>query len=360
MAQKKRGKKYTKIILGIVLAGFILVLIAGLLLFSPIIKKKTILYIPTHADFSQVCDSLQTQEGVGNLFVFKSLAKYKNYDQNIKAGRYVLDRGMRNLTLLRKLKSGNQDPVKLKLNTVRTLEQLAGRISTQMEIDSLGLLKFFRNDEFAAQYKIGDSVLNTQRLIACFIPNTYFVNWNLDAQAIFERMFKEQQIFWNAKSSNACGTDEELNRKERAQRMGLNPLDVITIASIVEEETHFNPEKPQVASVYLNRLRKGMLLQADPTVKFANGDFALRRIRGEHTKIESPYNTYRYKGLPPGPICMPSISSIDAVLCDEKTPYLYFCAKSDFSGAHAFASNFAEHQINARAYHKALNRRDIK
>ncbi|MEG2336400.1 MAG: endolytic transglycosylase MltG, partial [Bacteroidales bacterium] len=349
-----------KSVVGVLLLVLFFFLCFCFLVFTPVVKKQSVLYIPTQANFTQVCDSLHAQKGVGNLFVFRIIAKCRNYDHNIKAGRYVLDRGMRSVSLLQKLRNGDQDPVKLKLHTIRTLNQLAGRIAKQMEVDSLTLLHFLQDEQQLATYKIGDSALNAQRVMAVFIPDTYFLNWNLNASAIFERLFKEQEKFWDAPSSMASTTDSQISRRELAKAMKLNPIAVLTVASIVEEETNYTPEKSLVASVYVNRLRKGMLLQADPTVKFALGDFALRRIRSEHTSVDSPYNTYRYKGLPPGPICMPSISSIDAVLSNAVSPYYYFCAKADFSGSHSFAANIAEHIQNARAYHRALNQRKIK
>ncbi|MEG2666656.1 MAG: endolytic transglycosylase MltG, partial [Bacteroidales bacterium] len=181
-----------------------------------------------------------------------------------------------------------------------------------------------------------------------FVPNTYYVFWNLSAEDLLKRMYKEQDKFWTT------------TRKEKAKKMGLNRIQVMTMASIVEQETEDKKEKADIASVYLNRLRKGMLLQADPTVKFAIGDFGLKRILQEHLQSTTPFNTYTYKGLPPGPICTPSSYSIDAVLQNKQTPYFYFCAKEDFSGTHAFAATYAQHQANAKAYHRALDQKAIK
>jgi UPF0755 protein len=240
------------------------------------------------------------------------------------------------------LKLGLQKPLKLTFNNIRTPQQLAGRISQQIEADSLSILALLTSDHVASSYGFDKTTI-----IAMCVPNTYEFYWNTNAKGFLDKMQKEYERFWN---------DE---RKSKAFKLGLTKVEISTLASIVEEETRFNIEKPKVAGVYINRLNKGIPLQADPTVKFAVGDFALRRILTKHLEIDSPYNTYKFRGLPPGPIRCPSISSIDAVLNAEKHSYLYFCAKADFSGYHDFAKTLTEHNRNAEAYRRALNKERI-
>ena len=210
-------------------------------------------------------------------------------------------------------------------------------------IDSLELATAFSDSLLISQ-----SGYNVQTLPALFIPNTYQVYWNISPDKLIERIIKENKKFWNA------------DRLKKAEELKLTPIEVSTLASIVEEETANKLEKPMVAGLYLNRLKRGMLLQADPTVKFGLQDFTLRRILNKHLLVDSPYNTYKYAGLPPGPIRIPSIDGIESVLNYSRHNYLYMCAKEDFSGTHNFAENMAQHQINARKYQQALNKRNIK
>jgi UPF0755 protein len=240
------------------------------------------------------------------------------------------------------LRSGRQEAVNLVFNNIRTNEQLAGKLGKQIEADSSSLIMFFNNPQLLADFNTSPEEL---RLL--FIPNTYKIWWNTSPEKLMQRMKDEYEKFWN----------EE--REAKANEAGLSRKEVSIIASIVEEETNKKDERPTVASVYVNRVRKGMLLQADPTVKYAVGDFTIKRVLNKHLTIDSPYNTYKYTGIPPGPICIPSISSIDAVLENKQTDYLYFCAKEDFSGYHNFAKNLEDHLANARIYQKALNKRKI-
>ncbi len=341
MAKKKSNIKKILIILAILaIAGAFAVF---QVLLAPNARKEGLLYIPTGATYEQVLDSLNAQGFIKNETTFKLVSMLEKYPSNVKAGRYEIRKNMGNFQLVRRLKNGRQKPVKLKFNNIRTVEQLAGRISQQIEADSADLLAAFTNDELLQPFG-----LNFQTAPSIFIPNTYEFFWNTSAQAFFDRMQKEHDNFW---------TNERL---AKAKKRNITPVEVSIIASIVEEETKKNDEKPLVASVYLNRLRIGMALQADPTVKFAMGDFTIKRIGGEMLKNISPYNTYRYKGLPPGPICIPSISSIDAVLNSAETDYIYFCAKDDLSGYHAFASSYREHQQNAERYRRKLNSMQIR
>lgn len=338
---------------------FAMILLVGTVGLGSSVKKRTELFIPTGATYAQVQDSLRASGNI-RMMNFEILSRIKAYPVLVKPGRYVLQRGSTALQVVNKLRSGNQDEIKLVFNKVRKMEDLAGIVSRQIEADSVSIIRLLKDEAFLSQFTYSRTenedndpaeeilVLNPENVMACFIPNTYYCFWNTDAEGFFRRMYREQDHFWND------------FRRGQAKALGMNRLQVMTLASIVEEETQKKDERADVASVYLNRYRKGMLLQADPTVKFAVGDFSLRRILREHLRTDSPYNTYLNKGLPPGPICTPSISSIEAVLENKQTPYLYFCAKADFSGYHAFASTYAQHLANARAYQRELNRQGIR
>ncbi|MBK5196192.1 MAG: endolytic transglycosylase MltG, partial [Proteiniphilum sp.] len=243
---------------------------------------------------------------------------------------------------IRLLRSGNQTPVRLTFNNVRTRENVAGRISEQLMLDSLTLLNALNDPSLAEELEF-----NEHTFISMFIPNTYEVYWDTSAESLLNRLKKEYERFWNE------------DRRNRAEKIGLTPLQVSVLASIVEEEATYVDEYPVVAGLYLNRLKKGMRLEADPTVKFAVGDFTLRRILFRHLEVESPYNTYKNTGLPPGPIRIASIQAIDGTLSPEQHKYLFMCAKDDLSGRHNFSVTHAEHARNARAYQRALNERGI-
>lgn len=262
--------------------------------------------------------------------------------RHARTGRYVIEPNIDILTLYRKLRNGQQDPILLTIPSARTMENLAGAISKKIMLDSLTIINALSDEDFCRQ--LGYS---TATLPALFIPNTYEVYWDISLKGLMARMQKENKAFWN---------DE---REQKAKALNLSHEEICTLASIVDEETANDAEKPIIAGLYLNRLHKGMLLQADPTVKFAIGDFSLRRILGEHLKKDSPYNTYLNLGLPPGPIRIASIKGLDAVLNHRKHNYLYMCAKADFSGTHEYAATFNEHKKNARNYIRALNERNI-
>lgn len=299
-------------------------------------------YVYTGSTYKSVYESLQKQKLLRNNSTFDFIASKKHYKNKVQPGRYMLRNGMSNNQLVNLLRSGVQEPVKVVFHNIRTKEQFAGRIASQLEADSVSILTMLNDSAFLAE-----NGYNSNTVISLFIPNTYEFYWTTTAKKFLNRMVKESELFWNT------------GRMEKAGKMNLTPVEVITLASIVEEESQKNDERPTIAGVYYNRLQKGMLLQADPTVKYAVGDFTLRRILNVHTEYDSPYNTYKYKGLPPGPICIPSIPAIDAVLNYNKTNYLYFCAKEDFSGYHNFAETKEEHEANARKYWNALNARKI-
>jgi UPF0755 protein len=327
----------------LILAGFLIsILFYQKILSSNVTKEKAYLYIHTNSGFEDVLKTLQQENLLEDISSFEWVARKKDYHKNIKAGKYLLKEGMNNNQLVNMLRSGRQEAVNLVFNNIRTNEQLAGKLGKQIEADSSSLIMFFNNPQLLADFNTSPEDL---RLL--FIPNTYKIWWNTSPEKLMQRMKNEYEKFWN----------EE--REAKANEAGLSRKEVSIIASIVEEETNKKDERPTVASVYVNRVRKGMLLQADPTVKYAVGDFTIKRVLNKHLTIDSPYNTYKYTGIPPGPICIPSISSIDAVLENKQTDYLYFCAKEDFSGYHNFAKNLEDHLANARNYQKALNKRKI-
>ncbi len=265
-----------------------------------------------------------------------------DYTNNVKPGKYQVKARMNNKELVSLLRSGKQTPVKLTFNNVRTVQQLAGLVSRKIEADSISIVDFFHDEYYQRSYGF-----TPQNSMSVLIPNTYEMYWNTSAKQFFERMAKEYKKFW---------TDA---RKQKALEINLSQTEVSALASIVEQETRKNDEKPIVAGVYMNRYIKGWKLEADPTLVYALGDFTVRRVLSVYKEIDSPYNTYMYTGLPPGPICIPSVASIDAVLNYAKHNYLFFCAREDFSGYHSFAKTYNDHLINARRFQKALNKRGI-
>ena len=300
-------------------------------------------YIDKDDNIDSVYTKLEKVAQPQQMIGFKILAKTMEYEQAIKTGKYEVGDRLTTVELINNLRNKVQVPVRLMVPSARTMDKLAARLAKGIAPDSAELMQCFQDTALCAQFG------HTVATISCiFIPNTYEVYWDITPEQLMKRMKKECDHFWN----------EE--RKEKAQQQGLTLLEVMTLASIVDRETANDGEKPSIAGLYLNRLRKGMLLQADPTVIYANQQFGLRRVRQKHLKIDSPYNTYVYKGLPPGPIAIPAIASIDAVLNAEKNNYLYMCAKEDFSGTHNFASSYAQHLRNARKYTRALNKRGIK
>jgi UPF0755 protein len=297
-------------------------------------------YIPTGSDYNDVLAILYNQDLIINKRSFEWVAGRKNYPALVKPGHYIVESSMSNNELANMLRAGNQSAVRVVFNNIRQLNELAGKLSRQIEADSLELLKCWNDRKFLQS-------LNTtpEKVIAIFIPNTYELWWNTDAYEFTGRMHREFLVFWKGE------------RQQKAAAMNLGISEIVILASIVEKETQKNDEKPDIAGVYINRLRKGWPLQADPTVVYAVGDFDLKRVLTHHTKIDSPYNTYLHKGLPPGPICIPSIISIDAVLNYRKHNYMFFCAKADMSGYHAFSRTLAEHNRYASAYQMAQGKR---
>lgn len=306
---------------------------------------KTIVYIHTGQDYASFLDSLGETGLINPYANFRSAAKTFDYQESFKPGRYRLKKGMTAVDVVKHLRSGNREPVKFSFHYVRTPEALAGKVAAKLEVDSARLAGLLRDAGFT-EGKFGFS---TEEIPAMFIPNTYEIHWNITAEQFCERMKKEYDTFWNRE------------RKDKAKALGLSQTEVSTLASLVQaEQSRIKDEWPVIAGLYLNRLNKGMLLQADPTVVFANNDFTIKRVLDRHLAIDSPYNTYRYAGLPPGPINMPEPDVIDAVLDADNNDYIYMCAKDDLSGRHNFAVTLAEHNRNAAAYHAALRRAGIR
>jgi UPF0755 protein len=302
----------------------------------------TFLCIPTGSRFDDVCRILESKNVLKNKTTFEWVSRRMKYPDKVKPGRYRIKDGISNYRLVSLLRSGRQEPVRLTFMNIRTLEEFAGKISRQIEADSLSLLSLLRDPFYLKQYDVDPA-----NSFVLFIPNTYEFFWNTSAKGFMSRMAMEKEKFWNS------------TRMQKCRAAGLSVAQVVTLASIVEKETNKDPEKPVIAGVYLNRLRHGWPLQADPTIIFAWNDYRIKRVTGYHLKIQSPYNTYIYKGLPPGPVCLPSISSIDAVLDFQNHHYYYFCAKYDLSGYHVFAETLEEHNRNAKKYQAAIKKQGI-
>lgn len=274
---------------------------------------------------------------------FKTLVRHSSYAGNIRTGRYEIGADDGALSVFRKLKNGLQSPVSLTIPEARTVDRLAGAVARRLMVDSLTLRNALADSATCTKYGY-----RPETMVCLFIPNTYDIYWNVSVDKLLERMRKENAKFWT------------VERTKKAEAMGLTTEQVMTLASIVDEETVNNAEKPMIAGMYYNRLKAGMPLQADPTIKFALGDFSIRRIYHNMLSIKSPYNTYKNTGLPPGPIKVPSVAGIDAVLNFVHHNYMYMCAKEDFSGTHNFAATYDEHLANAARYAKALNERGVK
>ncbi len=311
-------------------------------IFEPNINVPGSIIIPLNASYEQVKDSLKKHDIIMNYKALDWVAKRKKYAQSIKPGKYLLDKGLTTNEILNMLRSGNQEPVLVTFNNLRFINELAGAISKYIQPDSVTLLAKFTDPAVFEKYGFTESTFHCM-----FIPNTYEFYWTTTPDQFLERMSMEYKHFWN---------DE---RRSKAITLGLTPEEVMTVASIVQEESNKKDERPIIAGLYLNRIKRGMPLQADPTVKYALGNFRIKRVLNSHLAIDSPYNTYKYPGLPPGPINFPEITCIDAVLNATKTPYLYMCARQDFSGYHNFAKTLSAHNENARKYREALNAQEI-
>ena len=326
----------------LILALFGAALLAAWLLLGSATRfedDKFTLLIPSNSTFQDVVENIENNRILKYPSVFQLAAQALSYPERVKPGRYQIESGASIIDIVRMLRNGKQAPVNLVIGRWRTRYEAAGKFGRYLEADSASILQFLNSPDSLRSYG-----LDSNTVMAVFIQNTHSVLWNTSFPKLFKRLHQEQQKFWND------------TRKQKAQQLGLTPQEVFTLASIVEEETNMKDDKGKIASVYLNRLRKGMRLGADPTVKFALQDFSLKRIYNKHTQFPSPYNTYVTAGLPPGPICLPSIQTIDAVLDAPTTPYLFFVAKEDFSGYSNFAETYEQHLVFARAYQQALDR----
>lgn len=305
--------------------------------------KTEYVYIYDTDNLDDVSKKLSVFSTERAITAFRLMARHSGYADHIRSGRYEVRPDESTITVFRHLKNGHQSPVMLTIPESRTTDRLAGALSKKLMLDSASVAILLKDSAFCA--KLGYDPAN---IVCLFVPNTYEVWWNTSLDNLMARMQKEHDHFWDA------------DRTAKAKAIGLTPNEVCTLASIIDEETANNAEKPMIAGMYINRLNKGMPLQADPTIKFALQDFALRRIYHDMLTYNSPYNTYRNTGLPPGPIKIASVAGINAVLNRVEHNYLYMCAKEDFSGTHNFAATYQEHLRNAAKYSKALNDRGIK
>ena len=336
----------SKIYLYIAIGGIAVIL--GLLAFyllTSVVKGNEAQYVYLDTDDTQdsVIAKIQPVASHSGMMGLSALIRHSSYGENIRTGRYKLEPGDGPVTVFRRLKNGQQSSMNLTIPEARTPERLAGMLGHKLMLDSATIADALLSEERCQQLGY-----DTATITAMFVPNTYNVYWNMSIEGLLERMQKEHDRFWEGK------------REEKAAQMQLTPIEVCTLASIIDEETANNAEKPMIAGMYLNRLKQGMPLQADPTIKFALKQFELKRIWQKLLLTDSPYNTYMNEGLPPGPIKIASIQGIDAVLNAVDHDYLYMCAKEDFSGTHNFAATYQEHLKNAARYAKALNERGIK
>ena len=299
--------------------------------------------IPRGSTYDALLDSLEAHNCLNNRALFSAAGHARGLATNVRSGSYLMQPHMSLATVIQKLYTGNQDPIKLTIGKYRTTRQLADHLGAKLDLEADTIYALLTDSATLANYGC-----TPQTVFLLFPQNTYEVYWDIKPNKLLDRMKRESNHFWNP------------TRLDRCQSLGLTPEQVLTLASIIDEETNVAAEKDTMASVYLNRLRRGIPLQADPTVRYALGDFTIRRILTSHTQIVSPYNTYLNRGLPPGPICTPLPKTIDAVLANLQTNYLYFCAKEDFSGRHNFAATLKQHQANANRYHQALTARNIK
>jgi UPF0755 protein len=344
---KKKSGNGPKIIIALVLAVLVVSGYYGLKFYKAYFApnttgKEKYLYVRTGYKIEDLYKEIRLKDMLTDIGSFTAAAEKMGLQAALKPGRYKLDKGMNNRAIINMLKAGNQDPVMLKFQNIRKKENFAGFLSRNLEPDSLTFIKLL--DSAALIEKYGFSRDNSYVM---FIPNTYEMYWNISAADFFERMHSEYEKFWNTE------------RKQKAAALNLSPAQVSVLASIVDAEALYDKEMPIIAGLYLNRLNKGILLQADPTVIYANDDFTVKRVTNALLRVQSPYNTYKFAGLPPGPIMMPSINAINAVLNRDHNDYIYMCAKEDFSGYHNFAVTVQDHERNAKKYREALNKRNI-
>uniref|UniRef100_UPI00404822B3 endolytic transglycosylase MltG n=2 Tax=Roseivirga sp. TaxID=1964215 RepID=UPI00404822B3 len=304
-------------------------------------QDQTII-IQKEDDFDAVRNKFYDANIINDVISFSFVSKVLGYQDLVKPGVYQLNSGMSNLAAVRMLRAGNQKPIRITFNNVRLKSELAQKITENTGIETSEFESLLENDDFLSQFGV-----NNENVMTLFLPNTYEVYWTISAKELFTKMVAEHQKYWNT------------DRLAKAKALEMTPIEVSILASIVQAESVKDDERPTIAGLYLNRLKKNIALQADPTLVFALGDFTIQRVLNEYKRVQSPYNTYLYRGLPPGPINLPTISSIDAVLNHEVHDFIYMCAKEDFSGYHRFAKTLVEHNKNAALFQKALNERRI-
>ncbi len=305
-------------------------------------QKDSMLIIPYKMTFKQLQKKLYEENIVQNMLAFSIVARWMKFDKNLKPGHYKLKKGMNNLETIKWLRAGKQHPVNITFSNIRTLKDLAEKITHNIGLTSEQFLTLLQDENFLQQYD-----LNKHTVKAIFIPNTYQVYWTYNAKQVFKKIYDSYQKFWNNK------------RRLQAKKIGLTPIEVCILASIIEEETNNIQEYPIIAGVFMKRLKRGMRLQSCTTLRYAMQNFSCKRVLYKHINIISPYNTYIYKGLPPGPIRMSSIKAIEAVLYYTKHNYLYFSAQENFSGKHNFSKTLKEHSAKAMYYKRVLNKKKI-
>lgn len=329
-----------------ILLGLTIILTAALWIMYPLVMRKTehtvIFRIPKNATEAMVRDSLEKYYGSTTASCVLKITNLRKIDFSRRYGMYEIPEGSNAIAIARKIGAGGQKPVRITVNGFRDIDLLVEKISLKLDFPADSLKKALNDPNILKPYG-----LTPEKALALFVDDSYEVYWTASPRDVIRKVGDNYTSLWNDA------------RKEKASRLGLTPADAMTIASIADEETNNSSEKGEVARLYLNRLKKGMKLQSDPTIRFALNDFTIRRVKGEHLKVNSPYNTYLNSGLPPGPIRTTSKNTVDALLNSEPHNYLFMCAKEDFSGTHNFAETFAEHQRNATRYQKALNERGI-
>ena len=330
-----------------ILLGLAFLILLGMVLIFPTIMTRTArpqtIRIPANATAQNVSDTLTKYYGERFASRTMRLMNIRNVDYGRRHGAYRIEKGTNPLGVARRLARGGQTPVKLTVNGFRSYDLICDRISAKLDFTADSLKKLLSNPETLQPYG-----LTPQEAMALFVDDTYEIYWSASPEELIKKIGDNYLKLWNAE------------RTRKAAELGITPAQAMILASLADEETNVASEKGRIARLYLNRLKKGMRLQSDPTIRFALADFTIKRVKGDHLKVESPYNTYAHAGLPPGPIRTTSRATVDALLNSQPSTDLYMCAKEDFSGTHNFASTFAEHSANARRYQRALNERGIK
>lgn len=339
VARTNRGMLYAMLGVALAIVIFLVILYPSIMVGAP--EKATIM-IPENATHQTVKDSLTKHFGAGYADNVMRLVKLRQVDFSKRHGAYEIPEGASAFATMRRLTSGAQTPVRLTINGFRSLPLLIERISTKLSIPEDSLYKYVGDAHILGQYG-----LTTDQALALFTDDTYEIYWSATPKEVIRKFGDEYKRFWSE------------DRVKQAADLGLTPAQMMIIASIVDEETNFESEKGIIGRLYINRLNKGMKLQADPTIRFAHQDFTMQRILKEDLKIESRYNTYLHEGLPPGPIRTISKTTVQRILDSEPNDYLYMCAKEDFSGSHNFASTYEQHKKNALNYQQQLNERGI-